>query len=114
MANTGRIRVSFDSLKTHYPTYNKLPKTLQDFMDGLNNIKPGNTPCCVQMSHALNKAGQLIPATSFRRSNSCANRPIDSHFYILAVDELEQYLSEVGTKKRGRESFLPRTKRCKR
>ena len=89
MAETGKIRVNFETLKTHYPTYTTLPQPLQKFMDGLNKIAPGNTPCCVQISHALNKAGRLIPSTSFRRGNS----KIGSFFYILAVDELEQYLS---------------------
>jgi hypothetical protein len=85
----GRIQVDFDDLKSHYPTYRTLPKALQDFMDALNRVSPGNTPCCVQMSHALNLAGQIIPSRSYRRSNSA----IGSYYYILAVDELEQYLA---------------------
>jgi len=89
MAGTGKIRVNFDALKGHYPTYKNLPQPLQKFMDGLNRITPGNTPCCVQISHALNKVGQHIPASGYRRANS----PIGSAFYILAVDELELYLS---------------------
>jgi hypothetical protein len=84
--STGKIFVEFDALKTHYPTYKKLPPELQKFMDDLG---PPNTSCCVQMSHALNKAGQLIPHQGYRRPNS----PIASFYYILAVDELEQYLS---------------------
>lgn len=89
MGETSKIRVNFDTLKANYPTYRMLPPPLQKFMDGLNNISPGNTPCCVQISHALNKAGQIIPSNSFRRPNS----KIESYYYILAVDELEQYLS---------------------
>ena len=89
MAATGKIRVKFDTLKAHYPTYKTLPSLLQKFMDGLNKITPGNTPCCVQISHALNKVGQQIPASGYRRANS----KIESTYYILAVDELEQYLS---------------------
>jgi hypothetical protein len=89
MANTGTIRVNFDALKRNYPTYKTLPPLLQKFMDGLNKIKPGNTPCCVQVSHALNKVGLLIPAKSYRRANS----KIESYYYILAVDELEQYFA---------------------
>jgi hypothetical protein len=89
MAQTGKIEVNFDSLKTHYPTYKTLPAPLQKFMDGLNKVKPGNTPCCVQVSHALNEVGQVIPPKSFRRENA----PIGPYKYILAVDELEQYLS---------------------
>ena len=86
MSDTGKIYADFDALKKNYPTYNKLPKELKDFMTALG---PGNTPCCVQVSHALNKAGLKIPAQGYRRRNS----PIGSDFYILAVDELEVYLS---------------------
>jgi hypothetical protein len=86
MSETGKIRVSFVSLKAHYPTYKTLPQPLQKFMTDLG---PPNTPCCVQVSHALNNAGATIPPRSFRRANS----KIGSFFYILAVDELEQYLS---------------------
>jgi hypothetical protein len=89
MKETGIVRVKFETLKSFYPTYKTLPKELQAFMDGLNKISPGNTPCCVQVSHALNKAGVIIPSKSFRRSNS----KIGSFFYLLAVDELEQYLA---------------------
>lgn len=89
MSETGKIRINFDTLVAHYPTYSRLPQSLQNFMDGLNRITPGNTPCCVQVSHALNLAGQLIPPKSSRRNNST----IGPHNYILAVDELEQYLS---------------------
>jgi Type VI secretion system (T6SS), amidase effector protein 4 len=89
MSETGKIRVSFDTLKAGYPTYKSLPRPLQNFMDGLNKVTPGNTPCCVQISHALNQVGQPIPPRSFRRGNA----PIGPYYYILAVDELEQYLS---------------------
>lgn len=83
---TRTIRLNFDTLKTNYPTYRTLPLPLKNFMSSLG---PGNTPCCIQISHALNKVGQIIPSRSFRRLNS----KIDSYYYILAVDELEQYLS---------------------
>jgi hypothetical protein len=89
MAQTSQIRANFDTLKANYPTYKTLPPALQNLMDGLNKITPGNTPCCVQISHALNKSGQLVPSSSFRR----ANAKIDSYYYILAVDELDQYLA---------------------
>lgn len=104
--STGRIRAKFDTLKSKYPTYNLLPKSLQDFMDRLNKeipahvdaqgkeipaYKPHNTPCCVQVSHALNLAGQKLPPHSFRRLNS----QIGPFYYILAVDELEEYLAGV-------------------
>ena len=61
MADTGKIRVSFKTLRSHYPTYKTLPPPLQKLMDDLNKITPGNTPCCVQISHALNRAGNSPP-----------------------------------------------------
>jgi hypothetical protein len=93
VAFNGKVRANFAKLKAGYPTYNTLPKPLQDFMDGLNKgipeDKPKNTSCCVQVSHALNEAGQKIPPRSWRR----ANQQIGTYYYVLAVDELEEYLA---------------------
>jgi hypothetical protein len=91
MGETGIVRVNFETLKSSYPTYKTLPKELQTFMNDLNKVTPGNTPCALQVSHALNKAGVVIPPRSFRR----ANAKIGSYYYLLAVDELEQYLASV-------------------
>lgn len=85
------IHGSFEALKANYPTYKTLPPPLQKFMDDLNAVAKGNTPCCVQVSHALNKAGLAIPGASYRRKNS----KIGSYFYILAVDEFEYYFSGI-------------------
>jgi len=102
MGETGKIRGAFDVMKANYPTYDKLPPDLQTYMDRLNapyvhksgplegqNVSDNNTPCCIQVSHALNKAGLIVPASSFWR----ANAPIGSFYYLQAVNELEQYLS---------------------
>jgi hypothetical protein len=93
MAMTGKIRVNFDTLKSKYPTYAALPKPIKDYLDDLNrNIpddQPKNTPCCLQVSHALNNAGRQLPPRSFWRQNE----KIGPFFYIRAVNELEQYLS---------------------
>lgn len=102
MSSTGKIRADFDTLAANYPTYKTLPKDLQKFMDDLG---PGNTPCCVQISQALNKAGRALPPKSYRRNNS----KIGSFYYILAVDELEEYLS--GTYGRGEEIKTDRSAR---
>lgn len=91
MSQTGIVHANFDVLKSNYPTYKTLPTSLQKFMDGLNKITPGNTPCVIQVSHALNKAGLRIPPRSFRRANAL----IDFNYYLMAVDELELYLSGV-------------------
>lgn len=100
-SNTGKIRANFDTLRDKYPYYNALPASLQALMDGLNGITPAmrksgqplppqpNTPCCVQVSHALNSANEFIPGHGYRR----ANTKVGSWFYILAVDELEHYLA---------------------
>ncbi len=92
MPITGKIHTSFALLKQNYPTYNKLPPEVEKFMEDLNGGQKDhwqNTPCCVQVSHALNKAGLKIPKQGYRRANSL----IAGDYYILAVDELEQYLS---------------------
>lgn len=92
MANTGKIHADFAVLKQKYPTYNKLPPDVFKFMVDLNGGKKDhwtNTPCCVQVSHALNQAALKIPQQGYRRKHS----PISGDYYILAVDELEQYLS---------------------
>lgn len=91
MADTGRIHASFDQLKAAYPTYNRLPKEIKAYLDDLNKENPGNTPCCMQVSYALNKVGETIPASSYRRRNA----KIGPYYYVSAVDELEQYLSGV-------------------
>lgn len=102
MGAPGKIKTSFGIMVANYPTYDKLPKPLQDYMDGLNKpylhkdgpyagqvVADHNTSCCIQISHALNKAGQIVPAYSWRRDNE----KIGSFYYIRAVDELEGYLS---------------------
>ena len=102
MGAPGKIRASFGILKANYPTYDKLPKPLQDYMDMLNKpylhkggkfdgqtVSDNNTSCCIQMSHALNKAGLIVPPSSYRR----ANAQIGPFYYLQVVDELEEYLS---------------------
>src|SRR5262245_24153077 len=92
MAGTGTIRMKFSTLESAYPKHNALPKPVQDYLDRLNKDipegKPKNTPCCLQMSHALNATGQKVGPRSFRRDNA----PIAGNYYIQAVDELEHYL----------------------
>ena len=56
---------------------------------------PG-TPCCVQVSHAFNMMGHLVPQTytGMRRRNSAIKVGGVTYFYILAVDEMEVWLTE--------------------
>jgi hypothetical protein len=64
---------------------------LAAFMDSLG---PGNTPCCVQMSHALLAAGATIGSMSNRRHNSHIRTTLGDNFYMLAVDEIKWYLGD--------------------
>ena len=93
MENSGVIPVPFGTLRSNYPMFKHLPKPIQDYMDGLNkNIPPGkpkNTPCCIQVCHALNMSGETVwPKTSQRR-----NAVIGGKCYIGNVKELEEYLT---------------------
>ncbi|OJY36837.1 MAG: hypothetical protein BGP06_14265 [Rhizobiales bacterium 65-9] len=96
MADGGVIRVSFEDIRTNYPKYDKLPKPVKTYMDGLNKGieegKPKNTPCCIQVSHALNAVGQDIYSRSYRRPNP--RIPGGNGYYLGAVDELEHYLAQ--------------------
>src|SRR5262245_48931159 len=89
---TGKIRVKFSTLLEAYPKHNALPAPVKAYLDGLNKGiaegQPKNTPCCLQMSHALNATGQKIHSRSHRRANAV----IGGNYYIQAVDELEHYL----------------------
>jgi hypothetical protein len=89
------IPAPFATLQAFYPM-RPLSGELKQFMDGLG---PGNTPCCVQVSHALNMAGEKIPNTyNYAKQRGRTPAPIQvngiSNFYLLAVDELEQWLTQ--------------------
>lgn len=85
------IRANFDVMWNKYPKHNALPQGIVDYIETLKTVDPGSnpTPCCLQMSWALNAAGQTIPPRSFRRDNAT----IDGRRHIGAVDELEVYLT---------------------
>jgi hypothetical protein len=51
---------------------------------------PKNTPCVIQLCHALNAAGIVIPPHSFWRSNP----RINGRYFLSAVNELETYLTQ--------------------
>jgi hypothetical protein len=98
MAATGKIAADFDTLRKNYPVYNHLPAHLQNYIDelnkGLKEGEPRNTPCCLQVSEALNGCGgdHKIPSRSFRRANPELPRG-SGNYYLQAVDELENYLA---------------------
>ena len=110
------IPVSFATLKAFYPM-RPLTGDLKKLMDDLNKpfpkkgpdgkpilgpdgkpvmVQPHNTPCCIQVSHALNLAGQTIPQTypNARRSNMLITVNGNSNYYLLAVDELELWMTQ--------------------
>jgi type VI secretion system (T6SS) effector Tae4 (amidase) len=96
MATTVKMP-AFDALREHYPYFKKLPPHLQNYINALNKgLKPGqptNTPCCLQVSEALNWCGSdhKVPPKSQRRDNP--QLPWKSgNYFLQAVDELENHL----------------------
>lgn len=97
------IPVDFEVLRRNYAR--RLPNPddpakshleLADLKSFMDSLPPGNTPCCIQVSHALNVASQTIPPTNPTARRN-ATQPIRvegvSRNYILAVDELEAWLT---------------------
>lgn len=86
----GVLPVSIEMLKRHYPARPDLTPELTRFMATITG-----TSCCVQLSHALNLAGERVPQTYARQRRN--NSPITTrgtvYYYLLAVDEVEQYLT---------------------
>ena len=90
------IPVSFDTLSQYYPPRPNLTPELKSFMDGLKKFSPKSTPCCVQMCHCLNMAGERITRTYVhqRRDNSPIKINGVVYYYLLAVDEMEKWLTQ--------------------
>lgn len=86
----GVLPVSFGKLRQHYPARPNLTPELKRFM----SQTPG-TPCCVQVSHALNMAGERVPRVyaGQRRVNSTIRIGGADYYYLLAVDEMEKWLT---------------------
>lgn len=85
----GVIPASIHTLTEAYPRRDKKDPSKYKYVDKVMKGIPG-TPCCVQMSHALNMAGVKIPANSYRRRNAFLEEL--GFYYILATDELEKFL----------------------
>jgi hypothetical protein len=89
-----QISLDWDTVKRAYPM-RPLADGLKTFMDQLG---PGNTPCCVQMSHALGVAGCVIGPMSNRRRNSRISTTspyaAGTRYYLLAVDEMKSFLEQ--------------------
>lgn len=86
----GVIRAPIGNLAAMYPRRDvKDPdkyKHVEAVMSGLRG-----TPCCVQISHALNLAGIEIPPRSYRRANTPHSVDGRLFHYLLATDELEKF-----------------------
>jgi hypothetical protein len=85
-----QISLDWDTMKGAYPM-RPLTGGLKAFMDALG---PGNTPCCVQMSHALGVAGATIGPRSNRRATSAITTDAGTMNYLLAVDEMNWFLGQ--------------------
>ncbi|TCR59328.1 T6SS effector amidase Tae4 family protein [Bosea sp. BK604] len=117
MANEqdGKLRLDAAKLIQSYPTYRSLPAPMKTYVDSLNApvIKNNkevdewnlahptetpkkkqamNTPCCFQVSWALNAVGgdHTIPPSSPRPR---PNAHFGGGYHLGAVDELESYLN---------------------
>ena len=94
------INADFGKILANYPANNQLPPALQKLIDALNKPylpKKPNTPCCLQVCHAFNKSGIIVPSGNFRPGDPkrvAAEIPLGSGvYYLMAVDEMINYLS---------------------
>lgn len=94
------IPLDYEVLASHYPA--RLAKVgefggklAHPDLRKLMEDNPG-TPCCVQVSHAINMAGFRIPSQIPGARRKYAPRKIGGivYYYILAVDEMEKYLTD--------------------
>jgi hypothetical protein len=83
------IPTDFALLAAKYQPYWDLSPEVKKVMSTLSG-----TPCCVQVSDALNKVGQLVGPKSRRRDNACLKIDGTKYFYLMAVDEDENYLND--------------------
>jgi len=90
----GVMPASFAMLQGSYPRRDVKNPALYQYVDQAMKGIPG-TPCCVQMSHALNMAGILIPRRSYRRENVGLKVSGRTYFYLLATDEVEVFLFDL-------------------
>jgi hypothetical protein len=100
MAVTCSIPVTYAEIASNYPR--RTSKTsefggqlaqpeLRKFMSSI----PG-TPCCVQVSHAMNMVGHTVSRKygGMRRNASPIKIDGRTYYYLLAVDEMEAWLTD--------------------
>jgi Type VI secretion system (T6SS), amidase effector protein 4 len=89
----GVIPAAIGTLSSNYPRRDKKDPDKYQYVDQVMAGLQG-TPCCVQMSQALNESGVRIPGQSYRRNPNPYLKKKD-FYYILAVDELEEFLTSL-------------------
>lgn len=88
----GVIPASISMLSSQYPRRDQKDPAKYVFVDKVMTGLPG-TPCCVQMSHALNMCGIPVPQRSYRRNPNPSLRINGKDCsYLPATDELEDFL----------------------
>jgi hypothetical protein len=90
----GVIRAPIGNLTAMYPRRDAKDPHKYQHIDAVMKGIPG-TPCCAQMSHALNLAGIHIPSRSYRRANTAHTVDGTLYYYLLATDELEKFFISV-------------------
>jgi hypothetical protein len=86
----GVIPASISTLSSQYPSRTPKDPAKYKYVDMVMQGLPG-TPCCVQISQALNKCGIPVPQSSYRRIPN-PKLKINGYSYLLATDELEYFL----------------------
>ena len=87
----GVIPASISTLSSQYPRRDQKDPSKYNYVDKAMKGIPG-TPCCVQMSHALNMCGIPVPQRSYWRPNQRVQVNGRDCSYLLATDELEVFL----------------------
>jgi len=97
-----KITADFPTMVKHYPFHNALPPALATRLEQLKKEDPRATQCCMQLSHAFNAAGLMVSqkGAAGRRWNG-ENDHIQggNGYYLLAVDEVEYFLTGVAGNK---------------
>jgi hypothetical protein len=99
----GVIPAAFGVLSANYPPRpnagNYDPDKYECVKKVMATLPSTATPCCVQMSRALNMAGIQLPAASYRPPRDSGNPQMtingNDYFCILATDELEKFLYDL-------------------
>lgn len=88
----GVIPASINTLSSQYPRRDVKDPAKYKYVDTVMKGLQG-TPCCVQISHALNLCGIPVPTRSYRRDPNLKLKINGKDCgYLLATDELEDFL----------------------